>query len=199
MIEINLLPPQYRTVERTPLPVFLGMIGGLVVVAALGLYLIKLNIPTRRLEEQRIQLTGIRDAKAKEVEDIRKIERELQESQGRIDTVLGIAESKVYWAQKLDNLVRILPSYAWIESLNYDGGRLTLTCKARGTGYQKYTELRQKFRNDTNFMYHFDTIPLTAIDVVSPGDIYLEPAVLSFTLSLPIRPVEQTPVAAPRR
>ena len=42
-------------------------------------------------------------------------------------------------------------------------------------------------------------IPLTAIDVVSPGDIYLEPAVLSFTLSLPIRPVEQSPVAAPRR
>ena len=36
MIEINLLPPQYRSVERTPLPVFVGLILGVVLIAAIG-------------------------------------------------------------------------------------------------------------------------------------------------------------------
>ena len=44
-------------------------------------------------------------------------------------------------------------------------------------------------------MYNFDPIPLTAIDVVNPGAQYLERAVLSFTVTLPIRQVEQAPAA----
>lgn len=193
MIEINLLPPQYRTVERTPLPVFLGLIAAILVIAGAGGYLWKLQIDGRKLQEKKDQLTSIRDTKQKEVDEIKRIEKEIQESQGRIDTVLNIAESKVYWAQKLDQLTHVLPSYAWIESLSYDGGSLKLTCKARGTSWQRYTELRQKLRNDTNFMYHFDPIPLVPISIVPPGPIYLEPAVLSFNMTLPMRAVEQPP------
>jgi len=193
MIEINLLPPQYRTVERTPLPVFLGLIAALVVLAGAGGFYMKLYNDGRKLKEKRDQLTSIRDSKAKEVEEIKRIEKEIAESQGRIDTVLGIAESKIYWAQKLDQFTKILPSYAWIESLSYDGSALKLAFKARGTSWQRYTELRQRLRNDTNFVYHFDSIPLVPISIVPPGPAYLEPFVLSFNMSLPIRQVEQPP------
>lgn len=191
MIEINLLPPQFRTVERTPLPIFLGLIGGIVIVAGMLGFLAKLSSDGRKLDEKKQLLTGMRDAKAKEVEEIRKIEKELQESQGRIDTVLNIAESKTYWALKLDQLSRVLPNYAWIENLTYDGGAVKLSCKARGTSWARYTELRQKIRNDTNFMYHFDQIPFSPLAIVPPGPQFLEPAVLSFNLTLPVRQVEQ--------
>lgn len=187
MIEINLLPPQYRTVERTPLPIMLGLMGAGAVCAIMLLVLFGMGHTTRKLEEKKGQLTLVRDQKAKEVEDIKKIERELAESQGRVDTVLGIAESKVYWAMKLDQFVRALPSYAWIENLNFDGGRVVMSCKARGTSLQRYTELRQRFRNDTNFAYHFESMPPVPIDVVNPGAQYLEPAVLSFQVMLPLK------------
>jgi Tfp pilus assembly protein PilN len=193
MIEINLLPPQYRTVERTPLPVFLGVIGAIVVVAGLGMWWAALVNEKNNLITERDSKKTIRDAKAREVEEIKKLEREIADSQGRIDTVLGIAESKIYWAAKLDQLMRILPSFAWVESVAYDGNRVVLACKARGTSLQRYTELRQRFRNDTNFMYNFDPIPLTAIDVIDPGPTYLERAILSFQVMLPIRQVEQAP------
>lgn len=194
MIEINLLPPQYRTVERTPLPVFLGLIGAILVVAGLLLYLFKLNTDGRKLEDRRGSLTAVRDDKANQVKEIDKIEAEIKESQGRIDTVLGIAESKVYWAMKLDQLTHALPSYCWVENMSMDGASLKLACKARGTSWQRYTELRQKLRNDTNFMYHFDPIPLSAISIVNPGPQFMENAVLSFNLTLPLRAVE--PAAA---
>ena len=102
------------------------------------------------------------------------------------------------WGAKLDQLMKIMPNYAWIDSLNFDGNKVVLACKARGTSLQRYTELRQRFRNDTNFMYNFDPIPLTAIDVVNPGPPYLERAVLSFSVTLPIRQVEQAP-AQPKK
>jgi len=198
MIEINLLPPQYRTVERTPLPVFLGVIGGIVILAGLGMWYAALLNTKTNLTTTRDARRSTKAAKAQEVEEIKKLEKEIADSQGRIDTVLGIAESKVYWGAKLDQLMKIMPNYAWIESLNFDGGKVVLACKARGTSLQRYTELRQRFRNDTNFMYNFDPIPLTAIDVVNPGPPYLERAVLSFSVTLPIRQVEQAP-AQPKK
>jgi len=199
MIEINLLPPQYRTVERTPLPVFLGLITGIVAVAGLGLFVIGLSAKGRALEERRVQRAAVHERMKKEVEDVRKLDRELQESQGRIDTVLGIAESKVYWSVKLDQLARLLPSgTVWLEGLTLDPAKLQLVCKARGSSWQRFTDLRQRLRNDTNFDYQFDQIPLTPIEVVNPGPQYTEPSVLSFSMTLPLRQVEQGPQGLPR-
>jgi Tfp pilus assembly protein PilN len=191
MIEINLLPPQYRTVERTPLPIFVGVIGSVVALLGLLTYLLLLMSDTDKLNNEVASLRQKKDIKEKEVAEIRKIENEVKESQGRIDTVLSIAESKIYWSQKLDQLARLLPRDVWLDQINYDGGRLQLSCKARGTGLQRYTFLRQKIRNETNFMYHFSDVPLSPIDVVNPGPQYLEPAVLSFNQSLPMKPPEQ--------
>lgn len=195
MIEINLLPPQYRTVERTPLPIFVGVIGSVVALLGLLTYLLLLMNETEKLNTEVAGLRLKKDQKEKEVADIRKIENEVKESQGRVDTVLSIAESKIYWSQKLDQLARLLPRDVWLDAINYDGSRLQLTCKARGTGLQRYTFLRQKFRNETNFMYHFGDLPLPPIDVVSPGPQYLEPAVLSFNQTLMMK----APDAAPKK
>ena len=190
MIEINLLPPQYRTVERTPLPIFAGVIGSVIALLGLLTYLLLLMNETEKLNTEVAGLRLKKEQKEKEVAEIRKIDNELKESQGRIDTVLSIAESKMYWSQKLDQLARLLPRDIWLDQINYDGSRLQLMCKARGTGLQRYTFLRQKFRNETNFIYHFSDIPLPPIDVVSPGPQYLEPAVLSFNQSLLMKPPE---------
>lgn len=199
MIEINLLPPQYRTVEQTSWAVVGGLVtmGALLVVSLI--FLLALAKTQSRLDEQKGALVAERDKKAKDVEDIKKIELELQASRGRIDTVIAIAEGKIHWSRKLDQLAQTLPKDVWIESLGMDGSKLALTCKARGSGYQRYTNLRQEFRDATNFIYHFGDVRATAIDISDTAPQFTERQVLSFNLPLILRPAEEIGAPAPRQ
>lgn len=201
MIEINLLPPQYRSVERTPMPVFLGLIGGLAMIGvALGFLGVMIRA-AQRAEEEKIQLTQERDRKKVEAAAVDQLQRDIQEAQGRVDTVLGIAESKIYWGMKLDQLVRIIPPTVWIDSLNMqqrpNGGELKLACNARGVGLNRFTEFTQALRSDTNFFYHFDAILASTINVV-PTDqkTFIDAEYLQFPMTLPLGQVE---LGGPRR
>ncbi len=192
MIEINLLPPQYRSVERTPLPVFMSLIVGIVLVAgalgALGLVI----EAKRQAEEQRGNLTAERDRKKAEAAVVDQLEAEIREAQGRVNTLLNIAESKIYWAMKLEQLVRILPPHVWLDSIvvsqKQGGGELRLVANARGTGFNRLAELKQALRGDTNFFYHFDGIEAPTINIVQAPKGYAEPEYLNFpTIVLPLK------------
>jgi Tfp pilus assembly protein PilN len=200
MIEINLLPPQYRSVERTPLPVFLSLIGGLVLIGAAFFGLLIMVKSAQRADEERGQLEALRDKKKKEAEAVDQLQRDIQEAEGRVNTVLGIAESKIYWAIKLEQLMRVLPDYVWFDSLSIasrpTGGELRLACNARGTGLERFTSFKQALRTDTNFFYHFDGIEAPVINVVKAGKDYFDQEYLQFQMSLPVRQVE---LGGPRR
>lgn len=202
MIEINLLPPQYRSVERTPLPVFLGLIGGLALIGVAFISLMIMVKAAQRAEETRLVKAKERDDKKKQAEAVDQLQRDIQEAQGRVDTVLGIAESKVPWAIKLDQLMRILPeNVIWIDSLSIvqrtSGGELKLQCNARGTGPDRVTMFKQMLRSDTNFFYHFEDVSVPMIQVQrTTGKTYYDQEFLTFTMTLPIRQVE---LGGPRR
>jgi Tfp pilus assembly protein PilN len=201
MIEINLLPPQYRSVERTPLPVFLGLVGALALIGGAFVTLMVEVKAAQHAEEQRVGLTKERDDKKKQAEQVDQLQRDIQEAQGRVDTVLNIAESKIPWAIKLDELMRILPEQTiWLDSLSFTqrptGGEMKLQCNARGTGLDRFTNFKQALRSDTNFFYHFDSVDAPIIQVVRAGPQYFDQEFLQFTMTLPIRQVE---IGGPRR
>jgi Tfp pilus assembly protein PilN len=200
MIEINLLPPQYRAVERTPLPIFLTLVGGLLLVAGSLVALAWATRDARKAEELKGNLTAERNEKKKQAQVVDQLEEEIKEAQGRVDTLLNIAESKIYWAQKLEQLVRSLPASVWIDSLSISQkqpgvGEVKLVCNARGTGFNKLAELKQSLRGDTNFFYHFSGIEAPTIEVLATDQkVYAEPEYLRFpSVTLLLRTIEAGP------
>jgi hypothetical protein len=195
MIEINLLPPQYRAVERTPLPVFLSVIAGIALIggAFVGLMFMLKGVQEKR--ETKDQRIATAEKKSKEAALVDQLKKDIEDAQKRVDTVIGIAESKVYWGLKLFQLTRLIPDNVWLDQLTItqkdDGsGELRMLCNSKGTGFDKFTEFKQKLRSDTNFFYHFDSVDAPVINVVKAGKEYYDAEYLQFTMSLPIKKVE---------
>ena len=110
MIKINLLPPEFRQADGTPLPVFLLILVGLV-VAALGVValvwmnqLVQINSETlaglKNVQRQLIKITAERD----------KLNRELAEKRAQKNTILRIRKNRILWAKKLHRLANRTPA-----------------------------------------------------------------------------------------
>lgn len=191
MIEINLLPPQYRAVEKTPRPVFFGLIAGIAVVGAALVFLV-LGIQTT------LSLRGLRDnlksQNAALVDKERKFDEQkgkIDESRQRIDTVLKIVESKVPWSIKLERLVKILPRDYWVERIEVErradgSGGMKLLVNARGTAEKQVSDLKKTLRSDMNFIDRFASVDSSRVDVRTASAEYARRDYLSFELVLPL-------------
>ncbi|MHC4393021.1 MAG: hypothetical protein ACYS22_17145 [Planctomycetota bacterium] len=197
MIEINLLPPQYRSVERTPLPVFVGLILGVLLIAGAGVMIFRAGDRTRELRNQRELQESLL---VKAIDDEKRFDdlvRSIQDDKGRINTVLAIAESKIPWALKLEQLVETIPSQTvWIDSLTAEAspdgsGQITFATNARGVSLEKATQFKQKLRQNTNFFLHFESIDPLKAKTVASGAEYIEPEYLSFQTTLRLRREER--------
>ncbi|MFC1706379.1 PilN domain-containing protein [Planctomycetota bacterium] len=195
MIEINLLPPQYRAVERTPLPVFLGLILAICLIAGAVVFMVVKVKKTQVLKTDLAQVKLELEAAKKAEKEYDKLIAKITEAEKRIKTVLGIAKSKIPWALKIEQLLEIMPRSVWIENLSLvsdgkGGGTMSFGANARGTSLQRITEFKQILRSDTNFFYHFERILTPMVQTIPPGDEFAEPLILSFQVTLPLRSVK---------
>ncbi|GIW72883.1 MAG: hypothetical protein KatS3mg102_2425 [Planctomycetota bacterium] len=209
MIEINLLPPQYRTVERTPRPVFFSLLAAIVLIGGVFSLLVVQVGEAARLQERKDELELIRTARREEAQKVDQLNQRIREGRARVDTMLKVAEARLPWSLKLHELARLMPDFVWLDSLSLrrgdkGEGELQLACNARGTNMQRFTEFRQLLRSHTNFFHHFATVSAPRIDVRRTGEEFVEPKMLSFNVTLPLRPFEQPkpagqPAPAPGR
>ena len=164
MIEINLLPQEYRVQERTPLGLFLTIVVGICTVGAIGIYWINLK---KELAQKELDNTRLKQEK--EVTDKRKaevvaLEKEIETAKKRQETIIEISQSKIIWSQKLVQFGRIMAEYPnfWIDRLalqkggGNDKGKLTLNFYALGNNLRDVAAFRKRVLEDTNFWYHFD-------------------------------------------
>ncbi len=204
MIEINLLPPQYRAVDRTPPAVFLSLIGGIVLLGGaiimLGVMMKKVTTVGEVLEEKK----RVAAEKERAANDVRRLEGDIQDAQGRVDAVIRISLSKIPWFIKLDQLSRLIPQGdIWIDKLEVVEGKkgvaaeLKLTCNARGTSLEKVTSFKETLRTDTNFFYHFADVVVPEVNPRMVDKKYAEPVVLTFNMRLPLK-LDLVPTGAPR-
>src|SRR5581483_6127413 len=124
MIEINLLPQEYRVQERTPLGLFLTIVVGICTVGAIGIYWINLK---KELAQKELDNTRLKQEK--EVTDKRKaevvaLEKEIETAKKRQETIIEISQSKIIWSQKLLQFGKIMQEYPdfWIDRLQLQKG-----------------------------------------------------------------------------
>jgi Tfp pilus assembly protein PilN len=162
LIEINLLPLEYRVQERTPLGLFLTIIAGICVVGAIGVYELDLRKKLSNAQADNERLTKERDTWKAEKEKVDALRERIKKAELRQNTIIEISQSKIAWAQKLAQFGAIMKDYPkfWIERLNLarsgTGGTLTLNFYAVGDNLRDIATFRERVIQDTNFWYHFD-------------------------------------------
>jgi Tfp pilus assembly protein PilN len=172
MIEINLLPQEYRVQERTPLVLFLTIVVGICTVGAIGVVQINLNKELAQKQLQRADLEREKAETDKKKEEVQKLEKEIDVAKKRQETIIEISQSKIIWSQKLIQFGKIMAEYPdfWIDRLNLArsgdrGGKLTLNFYALGNDLRKAAAFRERVISDTNFWYHFDKFDAPTIRV----------------------------------
>jgi hypothetical protein len=105
MIEINLLPPEHRPVERTPLPRLLTILCGVLLSAAAviaWLWLSVVSVPNakRRCEAAKAEMEKVQQV-AKRVQQI---ESELKADTDRQNVLNDLFNQRISWAKLLDRL-----------------------------------------------------------------------------------------------
>ena len=176
MIEINLLPQEYRVQERTPLGLFLTVIVGICTIGAIGVYEINLQKDLAKAQGENENLKKDLEASQKKKEAVQKLEKEIEIAKKRQETIIEISQSKIIWSQKLIQFGKIMAEYPdfWIDRLSLqrgggqDHGKLTLNFYALGSDLRKEANFRDRIINDTNFWYHFEKFEAPTVRV-NPG------------------------------
>jgi hypothetical protein len=197
MIEINLLPPEFRVQERTPLGLFLTIVAGVCVVCTIGIYGIQLSQDLRVEQDVNMQKTQEKERwlqKKKEVDDLRE---QISIAQKRQETIINISQTKIMWSQKLCQLGRIMADYPqfWIDGLVLDRTGLVTTFRVANEDITKIVEFEEAVQNDASFWYHFKSFDANSFNVGHKVGIETGPkgppvqaaSVITFATKLPLR------------
>lgn len=203
MIQINLLPEEYRRADATPLPMFLTIIVGVITVGFLLAWWLILSHSLRNVQIKNDELISLRDKWKKEAEEVDRISKEIQAFEKRQETIINISKSKIMWSQKLKQVSEVFNQYKdfWVDSVTMTSsnpaaaGSLSLGAFCQGASYAKVAEFRETLRGNRTFWYHFSEIKNERIKLLPAEKKTARsggaPERLSFTLSLVLRK-EQT-------
>lgn len=124
MIEVNLLPPEYRRIERTPLPRFLVfMVGAAAIVASL-FYLFYVGYLRINREKGRSEALREQIALQKPRLDIYdRLNAEIAAFEARKSALEEIWQSRILWSAKFDQLCDLVPSYVGLTCLEFTPAR----------------------------------------------------------------------------
>ena len=124
MIEVNLLPQEMRRVEHTPLPRFLVIIAGTVLVSialALGTVINLRKLPDMVGDGIRLD-TEIRDsAKSEHEHDL--LLGQIDDVKQRKRAIAEIWRSRIIWSRKLDELADMVPKIIGLDKLKLEEAR----------------------------------------------------------------------------
>jgi hypothetical protein len=142
VIQINLLPPEYRAKAGTPVGRFVAIVAGVVVVAsALGVFAWTHFIELARVRE-------LRSAREEEAigQDRRKkysldLQAEIDMFEKRRTAIQTINRSRTLWSRKIDQLFDLVtnqageaPFRAWLESIEVPAQPVTAKRRAPAAG-----------------------------------------------------------------
>lgn len=166
MIEINLLPPEYRHVERAPMAALLGVVFALAILGGLGFYYILMLSETENMRitsKQRADHLKQVELAAKEVD---RLEAEKVAAEQRLNYIKALARRRLPWGLKLTQFQNIVAEARDIQvtrlSLQTFGQtyKLVVDVTIRGEA-GSHTEMLNHFYNDHSFMHHFEESPAT--------------------------------------
>jgi Tfp pilus assembly protein PilN len=150
MIEIDLLPEEYRRPEMTPLPRRLVIYIGAALISSCLFVLIWFHfIHLPSLRNVKDDLINQERMKAQEVKKYEELTAEINRFNQRRQTIEQIWQTRVLWARKLDQLCDLVPSYIWFSNVSLQephmaekdvGGKLLLDCHSQGPDVNHFAE-----------------------------------------------------------
>ncbi len=206
MIEVNLLPPEYRPRESTNVSLMVTLVGGLAVLGGLVLWLLSLNSELDQLKLQNESLTRKRDDLKVLEANVDKLKEEIARQKARQETIIEISQSKIMWSQKLEQLANILGTSGyekfWVSTLSLTkqakGSTFTLKFSGIGNSLSDVAALRDTMKNDANFFYHFSELQNPSVRRTAIEGYANATEKVDFEIKLPLELPVQAGPGAPR-
>jgi Tfp pilus assembly protein PilN len=134
MIEVNLLPEERRPVERTPLPRFLTIVGGVIgfCIEAIFIVFLMTLIPQKRGDLESLILR--RDRAKDQVKLIKGFEQKIRAIEERRKSIDKLVNDRRLWGPILYRLCdpKIIPQRVWYKSLKLQDRRAAGPRSRRG-------------------------------------------------------------------
>ncbi|MCO5170757.1 MAG: hypothetical protein M9894_30890 [Planctomycetes bacterium] len=196
MIEINLLPQEYRPRDSTNVPLMLTALGGIVLVCGLMFYLVSVQNELRDLEHAVDDLTKKKADLELQAKKVDALKEEIERQKSRQETIIEISQSKVMWSQKLEQFARVMGSHRnfWVNQLNLTktaaggSGGSTFSMRVSGLHYDlnEVAKLRDALQNDQNFFYHFTELQSYSVSRASVTGMRNATERMDFEVKLPV-------------
>lgn len=160
MIEINLLPPEMRKVDRTSMKRLVTMVTAIVLLSS---SVIGVTVFIKGYYGEK-STNAVLDKEVKRLEPLAReydvLSAELKGIETRIATIDEIRTTRLRWGKKLDQLYAILPEYVWFDKIELKqtkavsaagGGmnsKVVLDCYLAGADEKRYAEFRRILSGD---------------------------------------------------
>lgn len=194
MIEINLLPQEYRPRDSTNVPLMLTILGGVVVVCGLFFYWMSVEAEVRELVRVNEELTQKKADLENEAKKVDKLKEDIERQKSRQETIIEISQSKVMWSQKLEQFAGIMKNYPafWVSQLGLTKGAgrggSVLSMRMSGLGYdmREIAKVRDALQNDQNFFYHFHRLDSFTVSRMALTGYRNAQEKMDFEIKLPV-------------
>ncbi len=207
MISVNLLPPEYRKLEATPLARFIAIVVGAILVASeLGVYAYVHYSELRSIREVRGATDAEYQNKKAQGDASLALQKEILAYEARRTAIQQVASRRILWSRKLDEFLDIIHNegdrheyFVWLEKLQVSpprdrgrrkrgptsGGTFQFQGFSGTTEFSKVTNLRNAVRKDTFFRdYQRISPPAFEAVIYDDGKVPSEAGKFGFTLDL---------------
>jgi Tfp pilus assembly protein PilN len=194
MIEINLLPAEFRPREKTNLGLIATVAIGLLVFGGVAMVGFDQNNTLAGLETQYDTLGKEKADWDRKVKYVRGLEKEIAQQKDRQNTIIDISQSKIMWSLKLEQFSMIMKDFPgfWIQRLVLTKTKkgeqaLRMECSAAGSSLRKVAAFRERIKTDPNFFYHFSALDSSEVRFVQLEKGLNISEQMDFTIELPLR------------
>ncbi len=185
MIQVNLLPPEYRKVEGTPVARFVALTLGVFLTAtAMSVWgyvhfgmLAEVQDRRSQKDEELVSLQALATRS-------QALQTEFKEYQRRRQTIEDVGSSRILWSRKLDQLADLLHNkgntdrhLVWLGSIRTEGSRkagspgaLKIAGWSGGEELARLSDFNKDLRQDDEFFGDFMFIDPPRGDRVEFGD-----------------------------
>ena len=115
MIHVNLLPPAFRPIKRTPLPHLLSLLVLCAAIAAMAFLFLQvraqMSATERKLAETEASIQSLRAIIA-DYEELKKQEVQLR---AKVTVIEEILDNRIIWSEWIHRLLELMPDNIWLE------------------------------------------------------------------------------------
>jgi len=208
VININLLPPEYRKAESTPIARFIAIVAGAVLVTTgLVVYGFVHYSKLKGVREVRVATEEEYANKKARADTSKALQAEITAYQSRRQAIQEIAKSRIMHSRKLDEFLDIVHNrndrstyFVWLKSFKVtaprqvrrgqptSGGTMAFAGWAKSTEFSRVTKFRDAIRQDP-FFEDFSSISQPNFVEVQFGDDLEPSSAGQFGFELVLKPL----------